>query len=121
MTRRLFKAAIAPAAVLAAFAGAVPATQAGATTGKPQACNTDGAPVQLHTTDAVHLRAGRGVHRPSLAVLPKNTDFYAECWGRTAHGAWWAYGKVESGRLSASSRSGRGWVDGDFVATGYRH
>ncbi|SEE67282.1 Zeta toxin [Streptomyces sp. 2231.1] len=92
---------------------------AGARSGhaRPKACNTDGAPAQLHTTNVVHLRAGRGTGHRSLAVLAKNTDFYAECWGITATNVWWAYGVVESG-----PRNGRrGWVAGDHLATGYKH
>ncbi|WP_435279377.1 hypothetical protein [Streptomyces sp. 1222.5] len=74
------------AAVLTALAAA--AAQAHATvTARPKACNTDGAPAQVRTTDAVHLRVGRGTgHRP-LAALTENTDFYARCWGVTAQDA----------------------------------
>ncbi|SEE66538.1 hypothetical protein SAMN05216532_8245 [Streptomyces sp. 2231.1] len=117
MIRRLLSAAAATAAVLAILAAAAPPSQAQAAvmTG-PKACNTDGAPAQLHTTAAVHLRAGRGIGHPSLAVLAKNTDFYAECWG-VARDVWWAYGAVESGSLSGR----RGWVAGDHLATGYKH
>ncbi|MFF4442809.1 hypothetical protein [Streptomyces sp. NPDC001621] len=74
-------------------------------------------PLPAATTNAVHLRAGRGTGHRSLAVLAKNTDFYAECWGVTAADVWWAYGVVESG-----PRNGRrGWVAGDHLATGYKH
>ncbi|MEU0254573.1 hypothetical protein ABZ299_19120 [Streptomyces sp. NPDC006184] len=52
--------------------------------------HTDGAAERLHTTDTVHLRAGRGARYRSLAVLVKNTDFYAQCWGVTAGHVWWA-------------------------------
>ncbi|MFD9097846.1 hypothetical protein [Streptomyces collinus] len=70
----------------------------------------------LHTTDAVHLRAGRSRNARLVLVLAKNTDFYAECWGVSGKD-WWAYGKVMSG--SATGR--RGWVHIDYVAHGYRH
>ncbi|MFD8375790.1 hypothetical protein ACFV2Z_34315 [Streptomyces sp. NPDC059688] len=118
MIRRLLNAAAATAAVLATLAAAAPTPQAqAAVMTAPKACNTDGAPAQLHTTAAMHLRAGRGTGHRSLAVLAKNTDFYAECWGVTAADVGWAYGVVESG-----PRSGRrGWVAGDHLATGYKH
>ncbi|MGY4965092.1 hypothetical protein [Streptomyces sp. 900105245] len=118
MTRRLHSAAAAAAAVLATLTAAAPTPQAhAAATARPKTCNTNAAPAQLHTTDPVHLRAGRGTGHRSLAVLAKGTDFYAECWGVTARGVWWAYGVVESG-----ARTGRrGWVSGDLLAAGYRH
>ncbi|WP_432029855.1 hypothetical protein [Streptomyces sp. 1222.5] len=118
MIRHLLSAVAATAAVLATLTAAAPTPQAhAATTARPKACNTDAAPAQLHTTDPVHLRAGRGSGHRSLAVLARNTDFYAECWGVTARDVWWAYGVVESG-----ARIGRrGWVSGDHLATGYRH
>ncbi|MFF7242035.1 hypothetical protein [Streptomyces collinus] len=109
MIRRLIAAAVGAAAVFTALA-------APAATARPRACNTDAVAAPLHTTDAVHLRAGRSRHSRSVMVLAKNTDFYAECWGVTGTD-WWAYGKVVSG--SASGR--RGWVHIDYVATGYRH
>ncbi|UXY40531.1 SH3 domain-containing protein [Streptomyces albidocamelliae] len=116
--RRLSSAAAATAAVLATLSAAPLTPQAhAAATARPKACNTDGAPAQLHTTNAVHLRAGRGTGHRSLAVLAKNTDFYAECWGITATDVWWAYGVVESGPLNGR----RGWVAGDHLATGYKH
>ncbi|MER6456522.1 hypothetical protein ABT270_28555 [Streptomyces sp900105245] len=116
MTRSLLSAAAATAAVLATLA-AGPGPQAQTVVARPKACNTDGAPAQLHTTAAVHLRAGRGTGHRSLTVLAKNTDFYADCWGATVTDKWWAYGVVESG-----PRNGRrGWVVGDHLATGYKH
>ncbi|MER6433957.1 hypothetical protein ABT272_40585 [Streptomyces sp900105245] len=118
MIRRLYSAAAATAAVLATLVAAAPTPLAhAAATGRPKACNTDAAPAQLHATDPVHLRAGRGTGHRSLAVLARNTDFYTECWGVTARDVWWAYGVVESG---AHSRR-RGWVSGDHLAIGYRH
>ncbi|ROP44171.1 hypothetical protein [Streptomyces sp. PanSC9] len=116
MIRRLLSAAAATVAVLATLA-AGPGPQAHTAVAGPKACNTDGAPAQLHTTASVHLRAGRGTGHRSLAVLARNTDFYAECWGATAADVWWAYGVVESG-----PRNGRrGWVAGAHLATGYKH
>ncbi|WP_333774693.1 hypothetical protein [Streptomyces sp. IBSBF 3136] len=116
MIRRLLIAAAATAAVLATLA-AGPGPQAHTAVAGPKACNTDGASAQLHTTAAVHLRTGRGTGHRSLAVLAKNTDFYAECWGATTTDMWWAYGVVESG-----PRTGRrGWVADDHLATGYKH
>ncbi|MFJ8036061.1 hypothetical protein [Streptomyces sp. NPDC096032] len=115
MIRRLYGAAAATAAVLATLAAA-PQTHVAATA-RPKACNTDAAPAQFHTTDPVHLRAGGGTGHRSLAVLARNTDFYAECWGVTARDVWWAHGVVEPG-----ARSGRrGWVSGDHLASSYRH
>ncbi|MDI1458946.1 hypothetical protein NHG22_34835 [Streptomyces sp. ATE26] len=115
MIRRLISAVAGAAAVLTTLATA-PATAAPGAVSLPRACNTQAAAAQLHTTDSVHLRTGRSRHSRSVVVLPKNTDFYAECWGISAD-EWWAYGKVVSG--FATGR--RGWVSGDYVATGYRH
>ncbi|WP_333774690.1 hypothetical protein [Streptomyces sp. IBSBF 3136] len=115
MIRRLLTAAAGAAAILTALTTA-PATAASATVPLPRACNTSAVAAQLHTTDDVHLRTGRSRHSRSVMVLPKNTDFYAECWGVSGND-WWAYGKVVSG--SATGR--RGWVSIDYVATGYRH
>ncbi|MFE9499822.1 hypothetical protein [Streptomyces collinus] len=115
MIRRLLRVAVGVAAVLIVLAAA-PAPAAPAAAARPRACNTDAVAAPLHSTDAVHLRTGRSRHSRSVMVLPKNTDFYAECWGVTGS-SWWAYGKIVSG--SASGR--RGWVHIDYVATGYRH
>jgi hypothetical protein len=96
----------------AATAGAAEATT------KPRACNTDGAAAQLHTTgSAVYLRADKGASHASRALLARNTDFFAECWGVTRGGDWWAYGSVVSGPYDGR----RGWVSGDYLATGYHH
>ncbi|MEU1707556.1 hypothetical protein ABZ478_19380 [Streptomyces sp. NPDC005706] len=116
MIQRLIRAAAATGAVLTTLASAPAPAAAPHTTPRPRACNTQAAPAQPHTTDAVHLRAGRSRHSRSVMVLPKNTDFYAECWGISGDD-WWAYGKVVSG--SATGR--RGWGSIDYVATGYRH
>lgn len=62
-----------------------------------------------------YLRAGRGAGHRCLAVLPKSTDFYAECWGGTVKGRWWAYGEVLSGRYAGFPHGRRGWVGGDLV------
>ncbi|MFZ4240867.1 hypothetical protein ACOZGD_37605 [Streptomyces murinus] len=97
---------------------AVPAAQAAP---HPRECNTQGAEAQLHTTEAVHLRAGKGTHARSRAVLPKGTDFYARCWGITGKSVWWAYGEVESGRYAGFPHGLQGWVAGDYLANGYRH
>ncbi|MEU3423600.1 hypothetical protein AB0F39_34505 [Streptomyces murinus] len=87
----------------------------------PRACNTQGAAEALHTTAAVHLRTGKGARTRSRAVLPKNTDVYAECWGTTGTGDWWAYVEVESGRYAGFPHGLHGWVVGDYLGTGYRH
>ncbi|MER6433181.1 SH3 domain-containing protein [Streptomyces sp900105245] len=115
MIRHFLSAGAATAAVLVTAASAPQAHAA--VTARPKACNTGAAAAQLHTTDPVHLRAGRGTGHGSLAVLAKDTDFYAECWGVTARDVWWAYGVVESGAQGGR----RGWVSGDHLATGYRH
>ncbi|MER6434523.1 hypothetical protein ABT272_44120 [Streptomyces sp900105245] len=118
MIRHLLSAAAATAAVLATLTAAALTPQAhAAVTAPPKACNTEAAPAQLHTTDPVHLRAGRGTGHRSMAVLAKNTEFYAECWGVTARDVWWAYGVGESGAQGGR----RGWVSGDHLATGYWH
>ncbi|MEV7130098.1 hypothetical protein [Streptomyces sp. NPDC093260] len=52
-----------------------------------------------------------------LAVLPKGTGSYAECWGVTADDVWWAYREV----MSDLGRGRRGWVVGAYAATGYRY
>ncbi|MFF3166763.1 hypothetical protein [Streptomyces sp. NPDC003273] len=122
MIRRLISTAAAMAVVLATLTAAAPTAQEHASvTATPKACNTDGAPAQLHTNQAAHLRAGRGTRYRSRAVLAKDTDFYAECWGVTAKGDWWAYGEVISGRYAGFPHGRRGWVNGDLVDTGYRH
>ncbi|GAB1325678.1 hypothetical protein [Streptomyces sennicomposti] len=115
--KRLICASAAAAAALAAVVCTAPAAPADPLAPHPAACNTKAAGAQLHTTEAVRLRAGRGTRARVLAVLAKNTDFYAECWGVTADDAWWAYGEVMSGR----ERGRRGWVAGVYAATGYRH
>ncbi|MFE9499380.1 hypothetical protein [Streptomyces collinus] len=122
MIRRLITAAAGGAAVLTPLTAVCPAAQAhAAATARPKACNTASAPEQLHTTDAVHLRAGRGTRYRSLAVLAKSTNFYAQCWGVTGKGIWWVYGDVVSGRYAGFPHGRRGWVNSDRVATGYRH
>ncbi|MFF0837665.1 MULTISPECIES: hypothetical protein [unclassified Streptomyces] len=118
MIRRLIAATAGAAAALTTLATApAPAAPAApAAVSLPRACNTQAAAAQLHTTDAVHLRTNRSQYSRSVTVLPKNTDFYAECWGISGD-EWWAYGKVVSG----STTGRRGWISGDYVATGYRH
>ncbi len=75
---------------------------------KPRACNTDGAAVQLHVTArAVHLRSGKGTSHTSRALLSRNTDFYAECWG-TFSDTWWACGEVIKGPHNGKPS----WVSG---------
>ncbi|MEU0054688.1 hypothetical protein [Streptomyces sp. NPDC006309] len=120
MIRRLIGAATVTAAVLTTLVTASPAPAAPASS-RPRSCNTQGAAEQLHTTEPVHLRAGKGTRYRSLAVLTKNTDFYAECWGITSGHVWWAYGEVVSGRYAGVPHGRRGWVNGDYLATGYRH
>ncbi|MFF1285760.1 hypothetical protein ACFVY4_34455 [Streptomyces sp. NPDC058299] len=85
MIRRLIGAATATAAVRAAMVTVSPAPAAPASS-RPRACTSQGAAEQLHTTDTVHLRAGKGTRYRSLAVLAKNTDFYAECWDMSRPG-----------------------------------
>ncbi|MFJ9901226.1 SH3 domain-containing protein [Streptomyces sp. NPDC091280] len=106
-------------AVVLLVAGGTAATAGTAeATPKPRACNTDGAAAQLHTTgSAVYLRADKRTSSPSRALLARNTDFYAYCWGIAGDHDWWAYGRVVSGPYDGRE----GWVRGDYVATGYRH
>ncbi|MFJ7148873.1 hypothetical protein ACIQVT_11785 [Streptomyces sp. NPDC100445] len=120
MIRRLMSAAAMTAAVLATVVAASPAPAASPPS-RPRACNSDGAAEQLHTTEPVHLRAGKGTRYRSLAVLARNIDFYAQCWGMTSGRVWWADGEVVSGRYSGFPDGRRGWVSGDYMATGYRH
>ncbi|WP_189986181.1 hypothetical protein [Streptomyces capoamus] len=114
---RLIRAAVAAAAALATVICTSPSAASDPWAPKPRACNTNAAGAQLHTTEAVRLRADRGTRSRVLAVLPKNTDFYAECWGVAADDAWWAYGEVMSG----PRRQHQGWVAGTYVAQGCRH
>jgi uncharacterized protein YraI len=116
MKRVLLSTAVVAGALAAVTLAPAPASSAPAAWSKPRACNAQAAAVQLHTTDAVHLRSGRGAHHRSRGVLPRSTDVYAECWGLQGD-AWWAYGRVMSGPLKGRT----GWVSGDYLATGYRH
>jgi hypothetical protein len=117
MNRRLISVAAVAAAVLATAAAVSSARPASAAAVKPRPGNSQTAAAQLHTTKVARLRAGRGARNRSLAVLSRNTDFYAESWGVGSDGVWWAYGVVASGPENGR----RGWVAGDHVATGYRH
>ncbi|MGW4271294.1 hypothetical protein ACWEGQ_02775 [Streptomyces seoulensis] len=117
MKRRLISTVAAMVSVLATMMYSSPSATAGPWPPKPKACNTDGAGAQLHTIEAVRLRADKGTSSRVVTVLSKNTDFYAECWGVTANDAWWAYGRV----LSGPDRERYGWVAGAYTATGYRH
>jgi hypothetical protein len=116
MKRVLLSTTVAAGALAAVSLAPAPASSAPATRSKPRACNSQASPAQLHTTDAVHLRSGRGAHHRSRGVLPRSTDVYAECWGLQGD-AWWAYVRVMSGGYKGRT----GWVSGDYVATGYRH
>ncbi|GAB1331979.1 SH3 domain-containing protein [Streptomyces sennicomposti] len=111
--KRLIHAAAAVAAALVAVVCTAPADPLAP---HPRACDTKAAGAQLRTSRAVRLRAGRGMRARVLAVLPKNTDFYAECWGVTADDARWAYGEVMPG----PDLGRRGWVADAYAATGYR-
>ncbi|MFF3639055.1 hypothetical protein [Streptomyces sp. NPDC002250] len=116
MIQRLISVAAGTTAVLTVIVPA-PTQAAPAAAPRPLACNTQAAAAQLHTTaSAVHLREGRGTRHRSRTVLPRNTNFYVECWGRQTD-TWWAFGRVVSGPHNGM----HGWVSGDHLATGYRH
>ncbi len=116
MKRVLLSTAVAAGALAAVTVAPAPASSAPVAWSQPRACNSQAAAAQLHTTDAVHLRSGRGAHHRSRGVLPRSTDVYAECWGLQGD-AWWAYVRVMSGGYKGRT----GWVSGDYLATGYRH